>query len=253
MTDAPKAKWGFNSILNDVAKEQADDKAKNAAVKADPNAGAPAADAPVDPKKAAKAIAELAKKDPNPMAKPEDPTTDPMAAAKAANDMERATSDASDKNDAAAAASKKAKAALAQVHGDDATEAIVATHIDSVKGPPGAPIGYGVHKLSVEGGNPYAQAQNLRDGEPVRGIQHQPVMVPEGTVQQAPKVELSPEMQYRRDVGESGVRAADASYKDLVAAGMTDTPKVRFNNSILAPAAYATADAKAGAAPAAPA
>jgi hypothetical protein len=170
MTDTPKTRWS-NSILDDVKdKEEKADKAKNASIKADPNAGAPAADAPVDPKKAAKAIAELAKKDPNPMAKPEDPATDPMAAAKAANDMERATSDTSDKKDAAAATAKKAKAAaLAQVGGvdDEATAAIVATHIESVNGPPAAPIGYGVHKLSIEGGNPYAEAQNLRKGEPV--------------------------------------------------------------------------------------
>tara|TARA_B110000285_G_scaffold79640_1_gene91940 strand:+ start:516 stop:641 length:126 start_codon:yes stop_codon:yes gene_type:complete len=34
---------------------------------------------------------------------------------------------------------------------------IEATKIESVRGPSnGAPIGYGVHKLSVEGGNPYA-------------------------------------------------------------------------------------------------
>lgn len=41
-------------------------------------------------------------------------------------------------------------------------------------------------------------------------------------------------MQYRRDVGREGVRAADASLDKLVAAGMTDAPKVRFDNSIIA-------------------
>ena len=30
------------------------------------------------------------------------------------------------------------------------------TKILSVNGPPAAPIGYGVHKLAIEGGNPYA-------------------------------------------------------------------------------------------------
>ena len=61
-------------------------------------------------------------------------------------------------------------------------------------------------------------------------------------------------MQYREDVGSEGVKAEDAAYDKLVAAGMTDTPKVRFNNSILAPEANATADAKAApAAPTAPA
>jgi hypothetical protein len=27
--------------------------------------------------------------------------------------------------------------------------------IESVRGPPGAPIGFNVHKLAIEGGNPY--------------------------------------------------------------------------------------------------
>jgi len=40
-------------------------------------------------------------------------------------------------------------------------------------------------------------------------------------------------MAYRKEVGEKGFRAADATLNKLVAAGMTDTPKVRFDNSIL--------------------
>jgi len=59
------------------------------------------------------------------------------------------------------------------------------------------------------------------------------------------KAVLSPEMQYRTDVGTTGVKAENANYKDLVAAGMTDTPKVRFNNSVLAPTAAATPAAAA--------
>lgn len=73
----------------------------------------------------------------------------------------------------------------------------------------------------------------MRAGEPVNGIQHQPVSGPVGWPPAAPQPELSPEMQYRRSVAEAGVRAADANLDKLVAAGMTDTPKVRFNNSIL--------------------
>jgi hypothetical protein len=42
-------------------------------------------------------------------------------------------------------------------------------------------------------------------------------------------------MQYRIDVGEKGILAKNANYRDLVSAGMTDTPKVRFNNSVVAP------------------
>ena len=47
--------------------------------------------------------------------------------------------------------------------------------------------------------------------------------------------ELPKDLQYRKEVGEKGVRAADATLNKLVAAGMTDTPKVRFNNNVLAP------------------
>jgi hypothetical protein len=70
---------------------------------------------------------------------------------------------------------------------------------------------------------------------PPNGVQHQPVILPPNFHgPPAPAPELSPEMQYRRDVGSEGVRAADASLNKLVAAGMTDTPKVRFDNSIIA-------------------
>jgi len=245
MTSTPKVRWS-NSILDDVAaKEEAADKAKNAATPADPNAGAPST-AETDPAKAKKQLEAAAKDAPNPNAAPADPATDPAAAAKAANDMEDASSA---KANAAEAAKKKApKAALAQsiytTEEEDAMKAkiIAATGIESVKGPPGAPIGYGVHKLSVEGGNPYAAKQMYRAEAPANGVQHQPVMLPadfyRGEV--AAPEKLSPELQYRKDMGEEGVRAADATLGKLVAAGMTDTPKVRFNNSILAPAANAT-------------
>jgi hypothetical protein len=72
---------------------------------------------------------------------------------------------------------------------------------------------------------------------PENGVQHQPVILSadfyRGEVTNSET--LSPELQYRRDVGEKGVRAADANLDKLVAAGMTDTPKVRFNNSTLLP------------------
>ena len=50
--------------------------------------------------------------------------------------------------------------------------------IESVRGPPGAPIGYNVHKLSIAGGDPYARKHVAE--EPVKGIQHQPVLLPPG-------------------------------------------------------------------------
>merc|ERR1712127_991127 len=124
--------------------------------------------------------------------------------------------------------------------------------IESVRGPPGAPIGYGVHKLSIEGGEPYAGKQMYRAVEPVAGVQHQPVSGP-APHPATPAPVLSPEMQYRTDIASEGVKAEDANFGKLVAAGMTDTPKVRFNNSILAPASPAAPAAPvAPAAPAAP-
>ena len=256
MTNTPKSRWGFNSVLNDVpAKGEAADKASNAKTKADPNAGAPADDAVVPELKRAAAIKAAAKEAPNPNAAPADPATDPAAVAAAENAIEKA----SEEKSAAKAAAKKApaaapaevaapKAALAQGEPpvDDAP-----FKIESVKGPPGAPISYGVHKLSIEGGDPYAAKQMYRAPEPAPGVQHQPIILQPGVAPEAPKKELTPEMQYRTDVGSVGTTAADASYGKLVAAGMTDTPKVRFNNSFLAPELNATKDAKADAAPAA--
>ena len=247
MTDGPKSRWGFNSVLNDVKdKEEKADKAKNDSVKADVNGGAPDADAPMSDNKKKNLLKLDAEKNPNPNAKPEDPETDPTAAAARANIMEDASA-------AKTAAKETKKAALMQIGEDDPTK------IESVRGPPGAPIGYGVHKLAIEGGAPYAGKQMYRAEEPVPGVQHQPVILPADFYrgQAAAPEKLSPEMQYRTDVGSEGVKAEDATYDKLVAAGMTDTPKVRFNNSILAPEANATADAKAApadaAAPAAPA
>jgi len=78
---------------------------------------------------------------------------------------------------------------------------MAATKVDSVKGPPGAPIGYGVHKLSIEGGNPYRAKLEYRADEPVNGAQHQPIILEAGVAPVAPAAPaLSPEMQYRRDV-----------------------------------------------------
>jgi len=246
MTSGPKVRWS-NSILDDVKdKDEKADKAKNSKVKADVNAGAPDAAAEVTPAKAKKTLEALAKDAPNPNAQPEDPATDPAAVAAMANKMEDTSSAKAAATDAAKAKAAP-KAALSQMRGDYETAAeaaaieaarVATTKVESVKGPPGAPIGYGVHKLSVEGGNPYAAKQIYRAEAPVPGVQHQPVMLPadfyRGPV--AAPAALSPEMQYRKDAGEVGVKAEDATYGKLVAAGMTDTPKVRFNNSILAPA-----------------
>jgi len=75
-----------------------------------------------------------------------------------------------------------------------------------------------------------------RAEEPTPNGQHQPIILQAGVAPAAPApVEHTPEMQYRIDHGEKGILAKDAKYGDLVAAGMTDTPKVRFNNSVVAP------------------
>ena len=244
MTNTPKSRWGFNSVLNDVpAKDAAADKAKNAKVVADPNAGAPAELEPVSEEKRNAAIAAAAKDAPNPVAVDADPATDPAAVAAAENKMEDESSKKAEKKDAAAKAPKAAaapeveapKAALAQMRDVDGDP----TKIDSVRGPSeGAPIGFGVHKLSVAGGNPYAAKQMYRAEEPVPNLQHQPVILQPGVAPAAPAAkEMSPEMAYRTKIGEEGVLAADANYNKMVAAGMTSAPKVRFNNSVLAPAA----------------
>ena len=65
---------------------------------------------------------------------------------------------------------------------------------------------------------------------PANGVQHQPVILPTGFYG-PPKP--APELTYRQRVGSEGVTAADATLEKLVAAGMTDTPKVIFDNSIL--------------------
>lgn len=106
--------------------------------------------------------------------------------------------------------------------------------IESVRGPPGAPIGYGVHKLAIEGGAPYAAKKTVE--EPAPGIQHQPVILPADFYRGEKPVEeeLSPEMAYRKKVGEEGLRAANVDFSKMVAAGMTDTPKAKWGkNSIL--------------------
>jgi hypothetical protein len=51
------------------------------------------------------------------------------------------------------------------------------------------------------------------------------------------------EKSYRTEVGEKGVRAADATLNKLVAKGMTEIPKVRFSNSILEDVVAKEADA----------
>ena len=213
MTNTPKSRWGFNSVLNDVpAKEEAADKAKNAKVKADPNAGAPKDEEPVTEAKRNAAIAAAAKDAPNPNAVDADPATDPAKVAAAENKMEEESSKKSLAKEAAAKAAPKAaavpeteapKAALAQmrdINGDP-------TKIDSVRGPSeGAPIGYGVHKLALEGGNPYAAKQMYRAEEPVPNLQHQPVILQPGVAPAAPAPkEMTPEMAYRTKVGEEGV------------------------------------------------
>jgi len=60
---------------------------------------------------------------------------------------------------------------------DDKIGADFSGKIDSVRGPSaGAPIGYGVHKLATEGGDPYSAKKTVE--EPAPGIQHQPIILP---------------------------------------------------------------------------
>ena len=115
---------------------------------------------------------------------------------------------------------------------DDKINGDFSGKIDSVRGPPGAPIGFGVHKLASSV-DPYSAKKTV--GEPAPGIQHQPIILPADQFKGVPAEpeKLSPEMEYRKEVGEKGFRAAGATMDKLVAAGMTDTPKVYFNNSVL--------------------
>jgi hypothetical protein len=76
--------------------------------------------------------------------------------------MDDATSAKAEAKDAAKKAAPKA--ALAQIKDIASGDP---TSIDSVAGPPAAPIGYGVHKLATEGGNPYAAKQMYRAAEPI--------------------------------------------------------------------------------------
>jgi hypothetical protein len=183
MTDTPKVR--FNNSILPVKDEAAADKAAAAAVVADPNSGAPVEGTPVSPEKIKKAIEQAAKDAPNPNAAPADPTTDPVAVATAANKMEDSSAKKSATSDAKAAegAPKAPAAALAQIKDIASGDP---TKIDSVAGPPGAPIGFGVHKLSTEGGNPYAAKQMYRAEEPVPNLQHQPVILQAGVAPEAP-------------------------------------------------------------------
>jgi hypothetical protein len=161
MTAEPKFRYS-NSILNDVVAKEADaDKAKNAGVVADPNAGAPSTPE-TDPAKIKKALDAAAKDAPNPNAQEADPATDPAALAAASNSAEEPKPEtAAEVAPAAegAAAEVAPAAALAQMRMRD----VDPLKIESVRGPSnGAPIGYGVHKLSIEGGNPYAAKQMYR-------------------------------------------------------------------------------------------
>ena len=185
MTNTPKSRWGVNSVLNDPVKDEAADKAKNVAVVADPNAGAPTGDVAVNPEKMKKAIEQAAKDAPNPNATPADPATDPAAMAAAENKMDDESSAKAEAKDVAKKAASAGKipeltppkapaAALSQIRDIASGDP---TKIDSVRGPPGAPIGFGVHKLATEGGNPYSAKQMYRAEEPVADLQHQPVIL----------------------------------------------------------------------------
>ena len=188
MTDTPKVR--FNNSILPVKDEAAADKAAAAAVVADPNSGAPAVGTPeTDPAKAKIQLEKMAKDAPNPNAALADPTTDPVAVASAANKMEDSSAKKSAASDAKAAegAPKAPAAALAQIRDIASGDP---TKIDSVRGPPGAPIGFGVHKLSVEGGNPYAAKQMYRAEEPVPNLQHQPVILEADVV--APEAPAAP-------------------------------------------------------------
>jgi len=180
MTDTPKVRFD-NSILKDIKDDKADDKAADAKVKADVNGGVAEATQASDPAKIKKAIDAAAKDAPNPNAAPADPATDPAKVAAAANKMEDSSAKKAEKSDKAPAA---ALAQMRDVNGDP-------TKIDSVRGPSdGAPIGFGVHKLSIAGGNPYAAKQMYRSEEPEKHAQHQPVIFDAGKAPEAPVAKL---------------------------------------------------------------
>jgi len=95
--------------------------------------------------------------------------------------MEDSSAKKAEKSDKAPAA---ALAQMRDVNGDP-------TKIDSVRGPSdGAPIGFGVHKLSIAGGNPYAAKQMYRSEEPEKHAQHQPVIFDAGKAPEAPVAKL---------------------------------------------------------------
>jgi hypothetical protein len=242
MTSTPKVRFD-NSILKDID-EKKDDKAADAKVAADPNAGAPVDGAAADPKKVAAAIAAAAKDAPNPNAAPADPKTDPAKVAEAANKMEDSSAKKAAVSDKAA--EKAPAAALAQMRGD-----VDPLKIESVRGPSGgAPIGYGVHKLAIEGGNPYAAKQMYRADAPAPDLQTQPIILEKGVAPEAPPAPKLDDKnaEYRREMGATGLRADETGYNKILAAGMTDTPKSRWGfNSVLndVPAKEAAAD-KAG-------
>jgi len=204
MTETPKARFDNSILVDELAKNKADDAKANGAVKGDVNGGA--TDRKADSDHVNKVLNRMAKDAPNPKAAAADPSTDPAAVAAAAN--------------AGEAPKAAPAAAFAQEPEEDPTK------IESVRGPPGAPLGYGVHKLSVEGGNPYAAKQMYRAEAPVNGIQHQPIIMPEGFYPPVTRAVIAdPNEAYRRDVGEKGVKADTVKEKDILAAGMSPEPK----------------------------
>lgn len=202
MTETPKARFDNSILVDELAKGKAADAKANGAVKGDPNSGAKDKSDNVKG-----ALDRMAKDAPNPKAAAADPSTDPAAVAGAAN----------------AAEAPKAAPAAALAQNPEEEDPF---KIESVKGPPAAPLGYGVHKLSVEGGNPYAAKQMYRAEAPVNGVQHQPIIMPEGFYPPVTRAVIAdPNEAYRRDTGEKGVKADTVKEKDILAAGMSPEPK----------------------------
>jgi DNA polymerase III gamma/tau subunit len=199
MTDTPKVRFD-NSIIADKKNnsaydtflapelEAAADKAKNSKTSADPNSGAPKDPQAVEDEKKAKKEAEEKKKE-GEEEKKDEKTEEKKEETKVEKKEEEKRKNSDEKKEEKKEEKKdEKKAALAQIREDP-------LKIPSVKGPPGAPIGFNVHALGSSAADPYAEQQSARAGEPTNGVQHQPIIMPAGFYPPPPKD--APELTYR--------------------------------------------------------
>jgi len=117
--------------------------------------------------------------------------------------------------------------------------------IESVKGPEaGAPIGSAVHRIAIEGGEPYAD-MHLAD-EPKNGVQHQPVLFNDGA---KPAAEKSANQGFTAKASSDASTVATGALKDPE--GLAAAAKAEEEAAALAVENKAIADAEAKAADAA--